>query len=175
MKSWLEISRFKRHMHAWLVTMHIYNHSQFGFKLWDKIRCKDRFTRASPMPRAPRADAAVRSPCLVEGVYKEWKNAPAVRNVVLETDRLFQSSCHERKAIKFCIKDAVYNQYVLAPVLFRMAMVDSHPLPCLKVLARENLAFYSKYVLHFAWFIAIFIPHTDFDWGIAWHQHQGCT
>ena len=124
------------------------------------------------MPRAPSASAAARPACHVEGVYKEWKDAPAVRQVVIETDRLFQSSSDERKAIKFCIKDAVRNQYVLAPVLFRMALNDSHPLPCLKVLARENLVFYSKYVLCFAWFITICIPHADLDWGIVSSQHQ---
>ena len=92
------------------------------------------------MPRSTSATAAARTPCNVDGVWKEWKQQAAVRHVAVETDRLFESSQGAKQAIKFCIKDAVRNEYVLAPLLYRMAMVENHPLPYVKPLANESLA-----------------------------------
>ena len=62
-----------------------------------------------------------------------------VREVAVRTDRLFASAKGDREQVKFCIKDAIYNQHVLMPLLQKMSEVPSHPLPYLKPLARENL------------------------------------
>lgn len=83
--------------------------------------------------------------CDVSGVYKEWKEAPSVRLVALRQDRLFESSKppvpkgEEKVGIKFNIKDAVHNQFVLKPLLERMSQHDHHPVPYVKDLAREKL------------------------------------
>ena len=83
--------------------------------------------------------------CDVSGVYKEWKEAPSVRLVALRADRLFESSKSmvpnggEKGTIKFNIKDAVHNQFVLKPLLERMSQHDHHPVPYVKDLAREKL------------------------------------
>ena len=97
------------------------------------------------MPRKlDREKAAARPACDIENIHREWKAEAAVRHAAINTDRLFESSMNteglERKAVKFCIKDAVYNQYVMAPLLYRMAQEPSHPLPTLSNLARESLA-----------------------------------
>ena len=81
--------------------------------------------------------------CDVLDVYKDWKKEPSVRLVTLRADRLFEASGQhastERLSVKFNIKDAVHNQFVLKPLLHRMAQHDHHPVPYVKDLAREKL------------------------------------
>ena len=89
-------------------------------------------------PNKPRCD--------IENVHRDWKEAPAVRLAAVRNDRLFESSgkvgdspSGGKPAVKACIKDAVHNQYVLLPLLERVALVENHQLPCLKDIARESL------------------------------------
>ena len=82
--------------------------------------------------------------CEVDGVYKDWKAENAVRLVAVRSDRLFEPTkakdpSGEPMSIKFNIKDSVHNQFVLKPMLQRMAMYEHHPLPYVKDLAREKL------------------------------------
>ena len=94
-----------------------------------------------PMPRSKSAAAAASKPCNIDGVWKEWKQQAAVRHVAVEHDRMFASSQgDQKKSVKICIKDAVHNQHVLAPVLRRMAVAEKHKLPYVKILANESLA-----------------------------------
>ena len=104
------------------------------------------------MPRRRAADPD-RPVCNLERVHREWKESAAVRLVSVRRDRLFESSnCKPGvgddptcATIKFCIKDAVHNQFVLIPLLRRMASDGKHPLPPLKDLARENLDLYFNF------------------------------
>ena len=89
-------------------------------------------------PNKPRCD--------IENVHREWKEAPAVRLAAVRNDRLFESPRKVgdspgggQPSVKACIKDAVHNQYVLLPLLQRMALVEGHQLPFLKDIARESL------------------------------------
>ena len=97
------------------------------------------------MPRRSAADPR-RPACSIDRVHREWKEAPAVRLVSVKRDRLFESSKDKdnttASSIKFCIKDAVHNQFVLIPLLRRMAAHETHPLPPLKALAQETLGLY---------------------------------
>ena len=95
------------------------------------------------MPR-PAAASCPRPSCDVERVHREWKDTPAVRHVSVRRDRLFEShqphpDSDEKVSIKFCIKDVVHNQYVLIPLLRRMAHDEKHPLPSLKSLITQTL------------------------------------
>ena len=96
-----------------------------------EMPCKDKF--GNPLPT-----------CEVGGVYKEWKAENAVRLVAVRSDRLFESSkakdpSGEPVGVKFNIKDSVHNQFVLKPLLQRMALHEHHPLPYIKDVAREKL------------------------------------
>ena len=98
------------------------------------------------MPRkAAREKAAARPSCDINDIHREWKEQAAVRHVAINTDRLFESSMNtpglEKKSVKFCIKDAVHNQHVMAPLLYRMARDPTHPLPTLSNVARESLVY----------------------------------
>jgi hypothetical protein len=82
--------------------------------------------------------------CEVDGVYKEWKAENAVRMVAVRSDPLFEpnkakDSSGEPIGVKFNIKDSVHNQFVLNPMLQRMAQHQHHPLPYVKDVAQENL------------------------------------
>ena len=94
---------------------------------------------------AARAKRASRSTCDTSNIHREWRQEAAVRHTAVNTDRLFQSHQDvqggERHSIKFSIKDAVHNEFVLAPLLFRMARDRTHPIPYLEDLARESLAY----------------------------------
>lgn len=89
-----------------------------------------------------RAVQASKPACDTELVYREWKESPGVRAVVVRKDRLFEPhKDNGEQAIKICIKDAVHNRCVIIPVLKRMAVHEKHPLPYLKPLLREILGF----------------------------------
>lgn len=80
--------------------------------------------------------------CDVTNVNRCWKEEHSVRRVAVKWDRIFEPSKivdEDNKApiIKFSIKDAVHNQFVLVPILERMAASPEHPLPYLKPLAHE--------------------------------------
>ena len=93
------------------------------------------------MPRKANAEAT--ASCNIENVNRQWKEAAAVRLVAVKRDRLFEScmaSEGENLPLKFSIKDAIHNQFVLIPVLRAMALDPKHPLPILKHLARESLS-----------------------------------
>ncbi|CAK9032793.1 unnamed protein product [Durusdinium trenchii] len=55
--------------------------------------------------------------------------------VAIRSDRLFEShkGAKAEQPLKICIKDAVHNMYVLIPLLEKMALDPSHPLPYLKI------------------------------------------
>lgn len=102
---------------------------------------------ASPWPhcamprRSATAAALLRESCDVHNIHREWKEQAAVRHVAVQRDRLFHSYQGEGYSIKFVIKDAVHNQHVLIPMLKRMAILNKHPLPKLKNLAKEMLGY----------------------------------
>ena len=100
--------------------------------------CSDwiRSSRAFKMPFKDQ-DGNDLPTCDVTDVYKDWKLSGSVRMVALRSDRLFESS-KPNGSIKFSIVDAVHNQYVLKPLLERMAQHDHHPVPYVKELAREK-------------------------------------
>ena len=108
----------------------------------------DHHSPNSSMPRSssakPKADRKVA--CDIENIYREWKAAPACRHVAVETDRIFQSHQGRGKAIKFCIKDAVHNKFVLTPLLERLTLTPQLKLPSVKALAREILVLHWKNV-----------------------------
>lgn len=122
-------------------------HANFSLKTLQLLEQKgsQAFEFVCPVSAMPRKPAAAAKPsCDVENISREWKDAPAVRLVAVRRDRLFESSkvrsdVDENQPLKFCIKDAVHNQYVLIPMLRRMAMQKNHPLPSLKAIAREIL------------------------------------
>ena len=94
----------------------------------------------------PAARPAVRPTCEIENVYRSWRDSIAVRHVAVRNDRLFEfpkpKDGSELKT-KISIKTAVHNQYVLIPLLAKMAEHTGHPLPKVKPLAREtNLSFW---------------------------------
>ena len=92
------------------------------------------------MPRSSSAPkAAPKVACDIENVYREWKAAPACRHVAVETDRIFESHEGKGKGVKFCIKDAVHNKFVLTPLLERLRFTPQMKLPSVKALAREIL------------------------------------
>lgn len=83
--------------------------------------------------------------CEISRVYREWKEQPAVRQVAIRADRLFEASRPPAAdgvpaGIKFGIRDAVHNQFVLRPLLQRMAQNPHHPVPYVKELGAESLA-----------------------------------
>lgn len=93
------------------------------------------------MPRQPKRNAAAdpdKPACDVELLSREWKQAPAVRLVAVEADRLLVSPDGKGESIKICIKHAVHNKFALIPVLERMAKHPSHPIPYIKPLAKES-------------------------------------
>lgn len=100
----------------------------------------------SGAPVMPRKAQASKPACNAELVYRDWKSSPGVRAVVVRRDRLFEPATANQN-IKICIKDAVHNQCVIKPVLYRMAADPSHPLPYLKPLLRESFGF--KICKHF--------------------------
>lgn len=80
--------------------------------------------------------------CDTDLVYREWKNEPSVRLVTVKRDRMFEPTNSDKDPlpdIKINIRDCVHNQYVLKPLLHRMAKYSHHPLPYIKPLAREIL------------------------------------
>ena len=83
--------------------------------------------------------------CDAGRVHREWKQEPAVRHAVVKNDRMFEShlveSGKEVPAVKSTIKDAVHDQFVLIPLLQRMAQHANHPVPYVNDLARESLAY----------------------------------
>lgn len=105
------------------------------------------------MPRKNRASK--RPSCDTQLIHREWKQEPAVRHTAVKTDRLFESSQASENgqstAIKFCIKDAVHNRFVLEPLLHRMAKVEVHPLPYLDNLLNERLASITHIVYIFSY------------------------
>ena len=115
--------------------------SSFSTKHSWQFACKAMPSRSVVAARAEKPS------CDVENLHREWKDSAGVRNVAIKQDRLFESSKRvgdsdvqgEKATLKFCIKDAVHNQFVLMPILQRMAAVEGHPLPYLKPLARESL------------------------------------
>ena len=102
------------------------------------------------MPRSSSAKpkAAQKVACDIENIYREWKAAPACRHVAVEDDRMFQSHQGKNKTVKFCIKDAVHNKFVLTPLLERLTVTPEHKLPSVKALAREILVLYWQNVAH---------------------------
>jgi hypothetical protein len=91
-------------------------------------------------------DGSLLPTCDVELVCREWKDNPSVRLVCANQGRLFEpskqrTSPDEEITVKINIKDCVRNMYVLIPGLKRMAKHDHHPVPYVKNLAQEKLAF----------------------------------
>lgn len=94
--------------------------------------------------------SSTRPSCDPELVYRTWKATDSIRMVAIRSDRLFEShkGAKAEQPLKICIKDAVHNMYVLIPLLEKMALDPSHPLPYLKPLARETLVHMcNKFVL----------------------------
>ena len=92
-----------------------------------------------------RGSGKKKATCDVTNVNRCWKEEHSVRKVAIKWDRIFEPSRivdedDKTPIIKFSIKDAVHNQYVLIPILERMAALPEHPLPYLKPLAHEFLA-----------------------------------
>ena len=92
------------------------------------------------MPSQSRFQRPASETCNVELVSREWKDAAGVRLVVIEHDRMFISSKGPGHAVKFSIKDCVFNKNVLIPILHRMARHPKHPVPYIKPLQAENLS-----------------------------------
>ena len=91
-------------------------------------------------------DGSMLPTCDVELVCREWKDNPSVRLVCANRGRMFEPSKErttpdEEISVKINIKDCVRNMYVLIPCLKRMAKHDHHPVPYVKSLALEKLAF----------------------------------
>lgn len=114
------------------------------------------------MPSAQRkAAAAARQTCAVDSAHRSWKDHHAVRRLAVKADRLFEpskpSDGDEKPPVKFCIKDAVYNQHVLVPLLERMAEFPHHPLPRVKPLAHEHPSWdlvHNMFCCFMSWFLA---------------------
>lgn len=125
---------FRVWMHLYLIwCLCIYS----PFWLQKTRSCSTQGSGAMPVKGQPRKAA-----CDVSTVHRCWKDAHSVRRVSVKCDRLFETSStvgelDEKPNIKFTIKDAVHNQFVLVPLLERMSKHPHHPIPYLKPLAHE--------------------------------------
>lgn len=90
------------------------------------------------MPRGEHDVPAPKPACDVEKIYRQWKDSPHVRVAAIKSNRLFVSSKGRDHPVKVCIKEASYNKLILTPILILMADNPSHPLPCIKDIAREK-------------------------------------
>lgn len=110
--------------------------------------------------------------CDATHVYRAWMEAHSVRRVAISCDRLFESSVPSDKnghttPVKFTIKDSIHNQYVLIPLLERMAEHPGHPLPYIKPLAKEfpillaPANFFLFIDIHFPDLLVIFCGHRS--------------
>ena len=141
----------------WLQSFYIYRFDSFrfliGFRLvlpsifcWSHFGCLHTWCPASATMPFKGKDGSLLPTCDVELVCREWKDNPSVRLVCANQGRLFEPSKQRTSpdaeiTVKINIKDCVRNMYVLIPCLKRMAKHDHHPVPYVKSLAQEKLAF----------------------------------
>ena len=104
---------------------------------------------ACSMPSADSHKKVSKVACNIENVYREWKANPAVRKVIIARDRMFESWKGPSDGVKFGIKDAVHNRFVLIPLLEKLSVTPGLKLPSVKSLAREILGFlFQKMFIH---------------------------
>ncbi len=100
----------------------------------------EKFPFVSKLAMPSSSSAKKRAACETQHVSRAWHDSHVMRRVAVRRDRLFESfksTDSESYPIKVCIKDSIHNQYVLIPLLEKMALHSHHPLPTIKALAKE--------------------------------------